>query len=242
MGVRWNRILLKLSGAALAGKVGRGVDFERAGTLAETVKAAAETGVEIALVVGGGNIVRGGEAANAGMDRASADYAGMLATVINALVLQDQMEKLGLETRVQTAIHMEEVAEPFIRRRAVRHLERKRVVILSGGTGNPYFTSDTAAALRAAELGAQAILKATNVDGVYDKDPHEFADALRFDVLDYNEVLDRRLKVMDLTAFTLSMENNIPIIVFNIDVPDCIRRICLGERIGTYVGRLADET
>jgi uridylate kinase len=241
MEARWNRILLKLSGAALAGKVERGVDFERARSLAESVRSAAETGVEIAMVVGGGNIVRGGAASEAGMDRASADYAGMLATVINALVLQDALEKMGLATRVQSAIRMEEVAEPFIRRRAVRHLEKKRIVILAGGTGNPYFTSDTAAALRAAEIGAQAILKATNVDGVYDRDPHQFPDARLFERLDYNEVLDRRIRVMDLTAFTLSMENAIPIVVFNIDVPDSVRRICLGERIGTYVGRLADE-
>ena len=238
---RWNRVLLKLSGAALAGKAERGVDFDRVRQIALGVKEAADVGAQVAVVIGGGNIVRGGEAAAVGMDRASADYAGMLATTINGLALQDALEKLGLETRVQSAIRMDEVCEPFIRRRTMRHLEQGRIVILTGGTGNPFFTTDTAAALRAAEIGVEAILKATNVNGVYDKDPHKCADAVMFDRLDYNEVLDRRLKVMDLTAFTMSMENNIPIVVFNIDEPNAVRRIMMGEKIGTYVGRLTDE-
>jgi uridylate kinase len=193
--------------------------------------------VGVAVVVGGGNILRGQSAEGQGMERAQADYAGMLATVINALALQDRLEKLNVPTRVQTALPISQVAEPFIRRRAIRHIEKNRVVILAAGTGNPYFTTDTAAALRALELHCDAVLKATNVDAVYDKDPKKFADARPYKTVSYEEAIERKLRVMDLTAFAVCMENDLPIVVFDIAVPGNIKRAVLGEGIGTLVGR-----
>ena len=205
-----------------------------AGIVAE-IKAVADLGVEIGVVIGGGNIFRGMAGTATGMDRATADYMGMLATVINALALQDALEKQGVPTRVQSAITMAQVAEPFIRRRAVRHLEKGRVVIFGGGTGNPYFSTDTAAALRANEIAAEVVLKATKVDGIYDSDPKENPDARRFSQITYQEALQRRLQVMDTTAFSLCMDNRMPIIVFNFSQPQSIRRVVLGETIGTVV-------
>ncbi|MDO8588270.1 MAG: UMP kinase [Armatimonadota bacterium] len=233
---RWNRVLLKLSGQAFAGSLSFGICPDAVKTIATDVGEVRKAGVDVAIVVGGGNIIRGEQASVGGLDRASADYMGMLATVINALALQDTLEKLGIDTRVQSAIQMSEVAEPFIRRRALRHLEKQRVVILAAGTGNPYFTTDTAAALRALELHAGVVLKATNVDGVYDKDPRRHEEAVKFTQLDYMEAINRSLGIMDLTAFTLCMENVLPIVVFNITVPGNIRRAVFGEPIGTVVG------
>lgn len=233
---RWQRVLLKLSGEAFAGERGSGLDYTVIGSLARQIVDAHVLGVEIAVVIGGGNIIRGQQAAQAGIDRATADYMGMLATVINALALQDAIEQLGVPTRVQTAIQMFQVAEPFIRRRAIRHLEKGRVVILAAGTGNPYFTTDTAAALRALEIHAQAFLKATNVDGVYDSDPRIDPNAKRFSYITYSEAIARQLRVMDLTALTLCMENRLPIVVFNIARPGNVVRAILGEDIGTLVG------
>ncbi|MCS6830099.1 MAG: UMP kinase [Armatimonadota bacterium] len=233
---RWQRVLLKLSGEAFAGERGSGLDYSVIGSLAKQIVDAHTLGVEIAVVIGGGNIIRGQQAAQAGIDRATADYMGMLATVINALALQDAIEQLGVPTRVQTAIQMFQVAEPFIRRRAIRHLEKGRVVILAAGTGNPYFTTDTAAALRALEIRAQAFLKATNVDGVYDSDPRRDPNAKRFSYITYGEAITRQLRVMDLTALTLCMENRLPIVVFNIARPGNVVRAILGEDIGTLVG------
>ena len=233
---RWQRVLLKLSGEAFAGERGSGLDYTVIGSLAQQIVEAHRLGVEIAVVIGGGNIIRGQQAAQAGIDRATADYMGMLATVINALALQDAIEQLGVPTRVQTAIQMFQVAEPFIRRRAIRHLEKGRVVILAAGTGNPYFTTDTAAALRALEIHAQAFLKATNVDGVYDSDPRRDPNAKRFSYITYSEALSRQLRVMDLTALTLCMDNRLPIVVFNIARPGNVVRAIWGEDIGTLVG------
>ena len=233
---RWKRVLLKLSGQSFAGSMSYGICADTVKAIATDIKEVRECGVDLAIVVGGGNIIRGEQASVEGLDRAAADYMGMLATVINALALQDALEKLGLETRVQSAIQMSEVAEPFIRRRALRHLEKGRVVILAAGTGNPYFTTDTAAALRAVELRADAVLKATNVDGVYDKDPRVSKDAKKFSKLDYMDAINRNLGIMDLTAFTLCLENDLPIIVFNITVQGNIKRVVLGEPIGTMVG------
>ncbi len=233
---RWQRVLLKLSGEAFAGERGSGLDYTVIGSLARQIVDAHQLGVEIAVVIGGGNIIRGQQAAQAGIDRATADYMGMLATVINALALQDAIEQLDVPTRVQTAIQMFQVAEPFIRRRAIRHLEKGRVVILAAGTGNPYFTTDTAAALRALEIRAQAFLKATNVDGVYDSDPKRDPNAKRFSYITYSEAIARQLRVMDLTALTLCMENRLPIVVFNIARPGNVVRAILGEDIGTLVG------
>ncbi|GIV17734.1 MAG: uridylate kinase [Armatimonadota bacterium] len=233
---RWQRVLLKLSGEAFAGERGSGLDYTVIGSLAQQIVDAHALGVEIAVVIGGGNIIRGQQAAQAGIDRATADYMGMLATAINALALQDAIEQLGVPTRVQTAIQMFQVAEPFIRRRAIRHLEKGRVVILAAGTGNPYFTTDTAAALRALEIHAQAFLKATNVDGVYDSDPRRDPNAKRFSYITYSEAIARQLRVMDLTALTLCMENRLPIVVFNIARPGNVVRAILGEDIGTLVG------
>jgi len=234
--LRWKRVLLKLSGQAFAGSMSYGICAETVKTIAGDMKEVRDCGVDLAIVVGGGNIIRGEQASVQGLDRASADYMGMLATVINALALQDALEKLGVDTRVQSAIHMSEVAEPFIRRRALRHLEKGRVVILAAGTGNPYFTTDTAAALRALELRADAVLKATNVDGVYDKDPRASKDAKKFSKLNYMEAINRNLGIMDLTAFTLCLENELPIVVFNITVRGNIKRAALGEPIGTMIG------
>lgn len=231
----YSRVLLKLSGEALAGEQGFGINANVIQSIASGVAAAHETGIEIGIVIGGGNIFRGVAASANGMDRASSDYMGMLATCINALALQDALEKCGVFTRVQSAIEMAEIAEPYIRRRAIRHLEKKRVVIFAAGTGNPYFTTDTAAALRAMEIGADVIMKATKVDGVYDKDPKKFNDAVKFDQLTYIEVLNKRLNVMDSTAISLCMDNSLPILTFNLQDPKNILRAVNGERIGTLI-------
>ncbi len=232
---RYQWALLKLSGESFRGQEQYGLDWDIVHGIAEEIEETAQTGLEVAIVVGGGNIWRGQQAAQQGMERAAADYAGMIATVINALALQDALERRGLATRVQSAIEMQEVAEPLIRRRAIRHLEKGRVVIFAAGTGNPFFTTDTAAVLRAVEVGAGVIAKATDVDGVYDKDPHQHTDARRYEQLNYVEVLSRGLKVMDATAISLSMDNNLPIIVFNINVPGNIYRALTGEVVGTLV-------
>ena len=230
---KYNRVILKLSGEALAGENGFGIDFNVAKRIANEVKQLVDLGVEVGAVVGGGNIWRG--RSGEGMDRTTADYMGMLATCINALALQDSLESLGVKTRVQTAIEMKEIAEPFIRRRAMRHLEKGRVVIFAAGTGNPYFSTDTTAALRAAEIEADVILLAKKVDGVYDKDPHKYDDAKKFDTLTHIEVLEKGLQVMDSTATSLCMDNNIPILVFGLDEPGNILRAIKGEKIGTLV-------
>jgi uridylate kinase len=231
----FKRILLKLSGEALAGDQGFGINSDVIQSIASGVAVAHETGCEIGVVIGGGNIFRGVAASAKGMDRASSDYMGMLATCINSLALQDALEKVNVYTRVQTAIEMAEIAEPYIRRRAIRHLEKKRVVIFGAGTGNPYFTTDTAAALRAMEIGAEVIMKATKVDGVYDKDPAKHSDAVMFDELSYIEVLNRRLNVMDSTAISLCMDNQLPILTFNLKDPGNILRAVRGEKIGTLI-------
>ncbi len=234
---RWKRVLLKVSGESFSGCQQSGLDFHFLGGIAEEIKALRESGVDVAIVVGGGNIIRGEQAASAGIDRASGDYMGMLATVVNALALQGVLEQHGVDTRVQTAINMAQVAEPYIRRRAIRHLEKGRVVILAAGTGNPYFTTDTAAALRAVEIGAEAVLKGTNVDGVYDCDPRKNPGAVKFERIDYMDAITRGLRIMDLTAVTLCQENDLPIVVFNITRPGNIRDVVLRDDIGTYVGR-----
>ncbi|HOG30397.1 MAG TPA: UMP kinase [Vicinamibacterales bacterium] len=231
----YRRVLVKLSGEALMGEQGYGIDPALVGGIAREIGEIRALGVDLAIVIGGGNIFRGVAAGAAGMDRAQADYMGMLATVINALALQDALENAGVSTRVLTAIEMRAVAEPFIRRRAVRHLEKGRVVVFAAGTGNPYFTTDTAAALRAMEIKADVILKATKVDGIYSADPVSHPDATRFELLTYLDVLERRLKVMDATAISLCMDNKLPIIVFNLRRPGNMRRAVLGERIGTVV-------
>ncbi|MCS4585836.1 UMP kinase [Clostridium perfringens] len=232
---KYKRVMLKLSGEALAGENGFGIDFNIAMNIAKAVKELVDMGIEVGAVVGGGNIWRG--RSGEGMDRTTADYMGMLATSINALALQDSLESLGVDTRVQTAIEMKEIAEPYIRRRAMRHLEKGRVVIFGAGTGNPYFSTDTAAALRAAEIEADVILLAKKVDGVYDKDPHKYDDAKKYDELSYIEVLEQGLQVMDSTATSLCMDNNIPILVFALDNPENIKRVVLGENIGTIVSK-----
>ncbi|MGD0236871.1 MAG: UMP kinase [Syntrophorhabdales bacterium] len=231
----YNSILLKLSGEALMGDEGYGIDPKVMKHIAFQVKDVKDLGVTIAIVVGGGNIYRGIRAEEQGLDRATGDYMGMIATVMNAVALQDCLETLGLDTRVQTAIQMAQVAEPYIRRRAMRHLEKGRVVIFAGGTGNPYFTTDTTAALRAMEIGAEVILKATKVKGVYDKDPERFPDASFFPEITYLEVLNRNLRVMDATAISLCMENKLPIIVFNLKEQGNMKKIVTGERVGTVV-------
>ncbi|MHB8842061.1 MAG: UMP kinase [Candidatus Aquicultor sp.] len=232
---KYKRVLLKLSGQALAGTGGYGIDPEVMRSIAQQIKELYDDHIELAIVVGGGNIFRGFEASSRGMDRTTADYIGMLATVMNALALQEAMEREGVTTRVQSAITMQEVAEPYIRRRAMRHLEKGRTVIFAAGTGNPFFSTDTAAALRALEIGADAILKATRVDGVYDSDPEKNPDAKRFSELTYIEVLNKGLRVMDTTAISLCMDNNIPIVVFNITKPNNIQRVLEGQDIGTVV-------
>jgi uridylate kinase len=232
---KYNRVLLKLSGEALGGARDYGIDLDVVQTIAAQVKRVHELGVQTALVVGGGNIFRGLAASERGFDRATGDYMGMLATVINALALQDALERTGIPARTMTAIQMPQVAEPYIRRRAVRHLEKGRVVILAAGTGNPYFTTDTTAALRAVEIEADVILKATKVDGVYTADPKRDPTAVKLDRLDYMEVLNRGIEVMDNTALTLCMDNDVPIVVFNLLVPGNIERVILGEEIGTLV-------
>lgn len=229
----YKRILLKLSGEVLAGKEGHGINFDTVSDVCKHVKKCSEMGVQIGLVVGGGNFWRGRSSGN--MDRTRADHIGMLATVMNALALADTLEQLDVPVRVQTAIEMPRVAEPYIRNRAVRHLEKGRVVIFGCGTGNPFFSTDTAAALRAAEINADVIFKATNVDGVYDKDPNRFADAVKYDELTHTEVLTKGLKVMDSTAASLCRDNNIPILVFNLNDPENIIRAAAGEKIGTLV-------
>ncbi len=232
---KYGRILLKLSGEALGGESGVAIRAEAVQNMAEQIREVRELGVQVVVVVGGGNIFRGLPGSERGIERATGDYMGMLATVINALALQDALEKIGVPTRVQSAIAMAQVAEPFIRRRAVRHLEKGRVVIFGGGTGNPYFSTDTAAALRANEIGAEVILKATKVDGVYDCDPKKNPQAKRFSKITYIEALQKQLKVMDATAFSLCMDNKMPIIVFDLFRPHNLRRVVLGEEIGTVV-------
>jgi uridylate kinase len=231
----YKRILLKLSGEALMGEQGHGIDLAVIDKIAAEIKEIYDLGLEIAVVIGGGNIFRGLSAAAKGMERASADYMGMLATVLNALALQNILENKGVATRVQSAIEMRQLAETYIRRRAVRHMEKKRVVIFAAGTGNPYFTTDTAAALRGMEIGADVIMKATKVDGVYSADPVKDKTAVKFDRLTYLDVLQKNLKVMDATAISLCMDNNLPIIVFNLNVYGNIKRIVSGESVGTLV-------
>ena len=231
----FRRVMLKLSGEMLVGEQSMGIQPDVIGRFADEIKEVSTLGVEVAMVIGGGNIFRGLAGASRGMDRAHADYMGMLATVINGLALQDALEARGVYTRVMSAITVNEICEPYIRRRALRHLEKGRVVIFAGGTGNPYFTTDTAAALRAAEIQADVILKATKVDGVYDKDPVKNDDAVRFDSVSYMEVLQRGLKVMDSTAVSLCMDNDIPIIVFNLNDEGNIKRVIQGENVGTRV-------
>lgn len=232
---KYNRVMLKLSGEALAGESGFGLDFNVAKRIALEIKQLVDQGIEVGAVVGGGNIWRG--RSGEGMDRTTADYMGMMATCINALALQDSLEQVGVDTRVQTAIEMKEIAEPFIRRRAMRHLEKGRVVIFAAGTGNPYFSTDTTAALRAAEIEADVILLAKKVDGVYDKDPHKYEDAKKYDKLSYIQVLEQGLQVMDSTATSLCMDNNIPILVFGLDDGGNIQKAISGEKIGTLVSK-----
>ena len=232
----YQRVLLKLSGEALMGDLGYGIDPKIVADIAREIAEVVNSGVQTAIVVGGGNIFRGMKASAAGMDRATADYIGMIATVMNAMTLQDALERIDIPTRVQTAIAMQEVAEPYIRRRAMRHLEKGRVVIFGAGSGNPFFTTDTTAALRAAEIDAEAIFKATKVDGVYDSDPKQNPDAHRYQSLTYNHVLTNELKVMDSTAIALCKENDIPIVVFNLLVNGNIIRALKGEPVGTIVG------
>jgi uridylate kinase len=234
-GLKYKRIILKVTGEILAGAHHFGIDSRMVRGFAEEIKEVQDIGCEIALVIGGGNIFRGLEGTEEGMERATADTMGMLATVINSLALQDALEKIGVSTRVMSAVEMRQVAEPYIRRRATRHLEKGRVVLLAGGTGNPYFTTDTAASLRAMEVGAEVILKATKVDGVYDVDPLKYQGAKRYGELSYIEVLNKELKVMDSTAISLCMDNRLPIIVFNIMEKGNIKRVVRGEEIGTLV-------
>jgi len=234
-GLRYHRVLLKLSGETLVGKNGTAIDLDTLGNFAEEIKEVHALGCELAIVIGGGNIVRGLSAHEQGIDRATGDYMGMLATLINSLALQDSLEKLGVMTRVMTAIEMHQIAEPYIRRRATRHLEKGRIVVFAAGTGNPYFTTDTAAGLRAMEIGAEVIFKATKVDGVYDADPQKHADARKYGELTYIEVLNRGLKVMDSTAISLCMDNRLPILVFNLLERGNIKKAVLGEKIGTLV-------
>lgn len=233
--IKYRRILLKLSGEALAGDQGYGIAPDVINGIAAEIKEVVGLGVEVALVIGGGNIFRGLAASSKGMDRASADYMGMLATVMNSLAMQDALEKQEVNTRVQSAIDMKQIAEPYIRRRAVRHLEKGRVVIFSAGTGNPYFTTDTAASLRAMEIGAEVILKATKVDGVYTADPAKDPTATKLDDLTYLDVLQNGLQVMDATATSLCMDNNLPMIIFDLTQPGNIKKVVLGEKIGTIV-------
>ena len=233
--MRYKRILLKLSGEALMGKQQYGIDADRLSEYADEIKAVVDKGTEVAIVIGGGNIFRGLAGASQGMDRVQGDHMGMLATVINGLALQSALELKGVQTRLQSAIKINEVAEPFIRRRAMRHLEKGRVVIFGGGTGNPYFTTDSAAVLRAIEIGADVILKGTRVDGIYTSDPEKDKNATKFDSLSFQEVLTKGLKVMDTTAFTLSQENELPIVVFDMNTKGNLMKIVSGENIGTVV-------
>ena len=233
MGIAYKRILLKLSGEVLAGSEGKGIDDETVVRICRSVKKVADMGVDVAIVVGGGNFWRGRSSEH--MDRTRADHIGMLATAMNSLALCDALEQLGASVRVQTAIEMRQIAEPYIRSRAIRHFEKGRIVIFGCGTGSPFFSTDTAAALRSVEINADALLKATNVDGVYDKDPNKFDDAVKYDTVSFQEVITRDLKVMDSTAFSLCKDNDMPIIVFNLDDPENIVRVVNGEAIGTAV-------
>jgi uridylate kinase len=242
MGLTYQRVLLKLSGEALMGDLAYGIDPTVVQDIAEEVAEISAKGIQVAIVVGGGNIFRGVKGAAAGMDRATADYIGMIATVMNAMTLQDSLEQIGVPTRVQTAIEMQEVAEPYIRRRAIRHLEKGRVVIFGAGSGNPFFTTDTTAALRAAEINAEVVFKATKVDGIYDSDPRLNPHARRYQSLTYGHVLTQDLRVMDGTAIALCKDNNIPIIVFDLSVKGNIRRAVMGESIGTIVGGSCEIT
>ncbi len=233
--VRYRRILLKMGGEALVGPEGFGIDPTRAAEVAGVVKSVYDLGVEVALVIGAGNLWRGSVGTSQGMERSTADHIGMIATVMNALALQDALERIGIVTRVQTAIEMRSVAEPYIRLRAIRHLEKGRVVIIAGGTGNPYFTTDSAGALRAMELGADVLIKATKVDGIYNEDPKNNPDARRFDQISYLDFLSLRLRVMDTTAVSLCMENNMPIVVLNFWQEDSVKQLMLGESVGTVI-------
>ena len=234
--IKYKRILLKLSGEALAGRSGFGIDVDEAETIASRIKEVYEMGVEVAIVIGAGNLWRGKQGLERGMDRATADYMGMLGTVMNALIVMDALERAGVYTRVMSAIEMRAIAEPYIRRRAIRHLEKGRVVIFSAGTGNPYFSTDTAAALRATEIGADVVIKATKVDGVYDSDPKQNSSAVKFDSMTHLDFLSRRLTVMDSTAVTLCMENNLPILVLNFWDTRALVSALRGEPVGTLVG------
>ena len=231
----YSRILLKLSGEILAGDKGFGIDPEKASYLANEVKSIYDLGTSIGLIIGAGNIFRGMDASNRGMDRVTGDYLGMLATIMNAISVQDALENINCETRTLSAINVSQIAEPYIRRRAIRHLEKGRIVIISGGTGNPFFTTDSAAALRAKELGADIVFKGTKVDGVYDKDPMKYKDAKKFNNITYSEVLNKNLRVMDLTAITLCKENNLPIQVFNINNAGDLKELVCGSKLGTIV-------
>lgn len=232
----YKRVLLKLSGEILAGEEGIGISSSALLSIAEEIKDVWALGIEVAIVIGGGNIYRGLSGAKTGIDRATGDYMGMLATLINALALQSALEKLGVPTRVMTSFEVRQFAEPYIRRRAIRHLEKGRIVIFAGGTGNPFFTTDTAAALRAAEINAEVILKGTKVDGVYDKDPKVYPDAKKFERLSYIEVIDLGLRVMDSTSITMCMDNGIPIVVFSVLESGNIKRVVMGDKVGTYIG------
>lgn len=232
---KYKRVLVKLSGESLGGEKGAGISPQEVHGIARQIAAIRDLGVEVVIVIGGGNIFRGYQGSQQGIERATGDYMGMLATVINSLALQDALEKNGVETRVQTAISISQVAEPFIRRKAMRHLEQGRVVIFGAGTGNPYFSTDTAAALRANEIGAEVILKATKVDGIYDSDPMKNPDAKRYKTIDYSEALQKRLKVMDSTAFSLCMDNEMPIIVFDIFKANNLKKVIMGQKVGTLV-------
>jgi uridylate kinase len=233
--MKYRRILLKLSGEALMGNKPYGIDSEVISRYAEEIKTVVSSGAQLGIVIGGGNIFRGVQGADDGMDRVQADHMGMLATVINGLALQSSLERIGVQTRLQSAIQMDKICEPFIRRRAVRHLEKGRVVIFSAGTGNPYFTTDTGATLRAIEIQAEVILKGTRVDGIYTADPEKDSKATRYETISYSEVYERGLNVMDLTAFTLSQENNLPIVVFDMNKPGNLLRVIQGDNVGTLV-------
>jgi len=231
----YRRVLLKLSGEVLAGKQGFGIDPSRAEYLAEEVKSIYDLGISIGLIIGAGNIFRGIQAAAKGMDRVTGDYLGMLATVMNSITLQDALEKMECKTRTLTAVNIDQIAEPYIRRRALRHLEKGRIVIVSGGTGNPFFSTDTGAALRASELEAEIVLKGTKVDGIYNKDPQKHSDAVKYESINYSKIIEKKLRVMDLTAITLCMENSLPIHVFNINSTGHLKDIVLGNNLGTLV-------
>jgi uridylate kinase len=233
--IKFKRVLLKLSGESLEGEQGFGISSEVLDFFAEEVKKVHDVGVELGIVIGGGNIYRGLSAAKQGIDRATGDQMGMLATMINSLALQNAIEKIGVHTRLMSAIKMEEIAEPYIRRRAIRHLEKGRVVILGAGTGHPYFSTDTAASLRAVEIGADVIVKGTRVDGVFDSDPEKNPNALKFEQISYLDILKKNLRIMDLTAVSLCQENNLPMMVFNMDVPGNLLKLVLGEAIGTFI-------